>query len=196
MLYEISREIEAELQARGCGYPVVYGPERVPTSLVNCRIVVQRDRGTNENVSAPKFRAPNPRMIAVRATAGKCRIFAKSSLPGANAWDHEREADHVADAFTVALHVAVRKRNTEYRISGGKLLTAQELEYLSISAWPGAVYDLDFEVDRAVNDATWAGEKRPEVQVGGQDGVVITTGATVSGNAADSNLPSVQTRIA
>lgn len=196
MLREISREIETELRARDCSYAVVYGPERLPSSVTNCRIVVERERGTVENASAPKSRAPNPRMVAVRAIAGRCRIFAKSSVPGANVWDHEREADLATDLFVVALHAVVRRRLTECRVTSGKILPASELEYQQISAWPGVVYELSFEVNRGVYDTTWAGEKRPSVEVGGTSGISITNAITAGGDPSGSNsLPSVNTRV-
>lgn len=195
MLREISREIETELRYRDCSYSVVYGPERLPSSVANCRIVVERERGTSENISAPKSRAPNPKMVAVRSIAGRCRIFAKSSVPGANVWDHEREADLAADLFVVALHTVVRRRLTEYRVTGGKILSASELEYQQISAWPGVVYEFKFEVDRGVFDTTWTGEKRPTVDMGGASGVSLGTSVSIGDSTNSNDLPSAQTRI-
>ena len=195
MLYEISREIEAELRARDCAYPVVYGPERLPTTLANCRIVIERERGAGEDVGAPKHRGTNPRPIATRSIAGRCRVFAKSSKAGANVWDHEREADLAVDLLVVALHSCSRRRCSEYRVTGGKILAANELEYEALSAWPGVVYELTFEIDRGVSDVKWAGDKRPEVTIG-EGGIVIATSATVGGDAAgSSDLPSVETRV-
>lgn len=195
MLYEISREIETELIARECVYPVVYGPERVPTSIVNCRIVIERERGAGEDVGAPKHRGVNPRPIATRSIAGRCLVFAKSSKAGANVWDHEREADLAVDLLIVALHASARRRCSEYRVTGGKILAANELEYEGLSAWPGVVYELTFEIDRGVSDAKWTGEKRPEATIG-EGGIAIATGATVGGDAVgSSDLPSVETRV-
>lgn len=195
MLRELSSEMQSELDARSCPFRIIYGPERAPISLVNCRVVVERDRGGTENVSAPKSRAPNPHMVAVRSTAGKCRVFAKSSLPGASVSDHERVADQMVDKLTVALHTCARRRNTEYRISGSHVLTPEELQLSDLEAWPGVVYEFKFEVDRGVFDTTWTGEKRPTAEMGGTGGVSIGTSVSIGDSANSNDLPSTQTRI-
>ena len=195
MLREIASEMQCELDARSCPFRIVYGPERAPISLVNCRVVVERDRGGTENVSSPKSRAPNPHMVAVRSTAGKFRVFAKSSLPGASVSDHERVADQMVDKLTVALHTCVRRRNTEYRISGSHILTPEEMQLSDLEAWPGVVYEFKFEIDRGVFDTTWTGEKRPTAGMGGTDGVSLGTSVSIGDSANANDLPSTQTRI-
>ena len=195
MLRELSSEMQSELDVRACPFRIVYGPERAPISLVNCRVVVERDRGGTENVSSPKSRAPNPHMVAVRSTAGKCRVFAKSSLPGASVSDHERVADQMVDKLTVALHTCVRRRNTEYRISGSHVLTQEELQLSDLEAWPGVVYEFKFEVDRGIFDTTWTGEKRPTAEMGGTGGVSIGTSVSIGDSANANDLPSAETRI-
>lgn len=195
MMREIASEMQTELNARACPFRIVYGPERAPISLVQCRAVIERDRGGTENVSSPKSRAPNPHMVAVRSTAGKCRVFAKSSLPGASVSDHERVADQMVDKLTVALHTCVRRRNTEYRISGSHVLTPEEMQLSDLEAWPGVVYEFRFEIDRGVFDTTWTGEKRPTAEMGGTGGVSLGTSVSIGDSANANDLPSTQTRI-
>ena len=195
MLREIASEMQAELDARACPFRIVYGPERAPISLAQCRAVIERDRGGTENVSAPKSRGPNPRMIAVRSTSAKCRVFAKSSLSGANVYDHERFADQMVDQLTVSLHACVRRRCTEYRISSARILAAEELQLLDLEAWPGVVYEFKFEVDRGVFDTTWTGERRPTVDMGGAGGVSLGTSVSIGDSTNSNDLPSAQTRI-
>lgn len=157
MIYEITKEIATELTAKGVPYPVIYGPERALRVLTDPRFVIERDRAGNDELAAPVARNPNPRMIGVRWLACVCRIYARSTLAGAGTHDHEREADQMADRFTVALHKAVRVRRNQYRIRSAKLMSAAELELDGLEQWPGVVYRIEFDVDRAVNDTTWQG---------------------------------------
>lgn len=187
MIYEITKEIATELTARGVPYPVVYGPERAPRSMVDPRFVIERDRAGNDELAAPVARNPNPRMIGRRWVACVCRIFACSTLAGAGTHDHEREADQMVDRFTVALHKVVRVRCNQYRLRSAKLMSATELELDGLEQWPGVVYRIEFDVDRAVNDTAWDGTAAATAV----SGKVATTRSV--GQAGSAQLPSATT---
>jgi len=196
MLYEISKEIAAELQLKKCPYAVVYGPERLPVSMTTPRIVIERDRQSPEQISAPKSRTVNPIMMLTRAIAGQIRVFAKSSVSGANVYNHERECDKAVDRVTVALHKVARRRCTEYRITRAKLLNTTELQYEGLESWPGVVYQINFEIDRGVLDTDWTGDGADTAEIGGTGGVTIGASVSVSGSATGNNvLPNADTEI-
>lgn len=196
MLFEISKEIAALFSAANCPYKIVYGPERSPSTIAQSRVVIEYDRQGSDTTKAPKGRFANPPMVSLRSVACTCRIFAKSSLAGAGIHNHEREANALADLFLVAIHKVVRSRCSEYRITRAKFLSVDELKYTGLETWPGAVYEISFEVDRGVFDTTWTGEKSTEATIGGTGGVGIQTSLTVGGTATGNNvMPSVSTEI-
>ena len=179
MIYEITREVEAELRAQACPVPVVYGPERqgAGVAITTSRIVIERDRGRGDETKPGRARTLNPRMVAVRGIGAICRIYAQSTLTGAAVHDHERLADQVIDKVTVALHKIVSRRQTEWRISSAKLLTREELALRGLEVWPGVVYEIHFSVDRGVFDTTWTEEAADEIAV---DATLIRSTTEVS----------------
>jgi hypothetical protein len=162
MIYEIAKEIATELATKGCPYRVVYGPERGAQTVASPRFVVERNRDATDDILSPRSRPVNPRMVALRVLACRCRVFAKSNLAGAGVHDHERVADQMVDRFTVALNKAVRVRCTTYRVTRAKLLGADELGLYGLETWPGVVYTIEFEIDRGVYDTNWAEEVAEE----------------------------------
>lgn len=198
MLYEISRQIETELQGKGCPYRVVYGPERAPTGMTDPRVVIERDRSGSDSFAAPTSRAANPRMIGVRWLACKATVFAQSNASGAQVYDHERIADEIVDKLTVALHKIMRARHNQYQISASHFLSAEEAALQGLEQWPGAIYQFAFSIDRGVVDTTWTGAKAAEATMGGEHGVRIKHAITVKGQgdttAADGALPSAEVR--
>lgn len=191
MIYEITRELAAELTAKGVPYPVIYGPERAPRPMVDPRIVVERNRDASDEFGAPHKRAANPVMFGVRWLACVATIFAKSNLEGAGTHDHERQADQLVDRFTVALHKVVRVRCNQYRITSAKLLSAAELKLEGLELWQGAVYRLEFSIERGVEDVTWQGAAKATAQPGS-----IATSLSANGDnaTAGGSLPDAQTR--
>lgn len=191
MIYELTREIATELAARGVPYPVIYGPERGPRPMVDSRLVVERNRTGSDELAAPRTRQQNPRIFGTRWIACTCTIFAKSNLEGAGAHDHEREVDQLVDKFTIALHKAVRVRNNQYRLITARLLSATELALEGLEAWQGAVYRIEFAVDRGVPDTNWQGAAKATAQPGS-----ISTALSADGDnaTAGGSLPAAQTR--
>ena len=186
MIYEITKEIRAELSSKGVPYPVIYGPERAPLSMVDVRLVVERNRSGTDRLDGPRKHAANPQMFGVLWQACRCRVFARSTLPGAGVQDHEREAALIVDRFTVALHRVVRTRKNVYSVTRARFLSAKELELDGLEAWPGVVYEIEFEIDRGVVDTTWP--------VAPLHAIVTTASATGDASTAAGDLPSAQTR--
>lgn len=181
MIYELQKELAAELEARGVPYPVLYGPESAQTTTpaVRSRIVLERDRKQGDRFDGPRSVHVNHQLSAVRAIGCVLRIYAASTAAGARVQDHERLADALLDRVTVALRKCVNVRKTLHRITAAKLLDGDELELRGLATWPGVVYELRFEIDRGVFDRDWDGSAAPEAAIGGQDGVVITSSTKV-----------------
>jgi hypothetical protein len=197
MLYEIAKEVQTALEAKGVPHRVVYGPERAPTQVTNARIVIERDRETGDVWNAPRSRTANPKMLGVRSVGAIVRIFAKSSKAGAGVHEHEREADILADQIAVALHKVIRARNTLYSVQRAGLLSAQAAQMQGLESWPGAIYEVRLSIDRGVYDTTWAGASKSTATMGGAHGVSIGHTLTVGGDAvATDSLPNATTEFA
>ena len=105
-------------------------------------------------------------MRAVRATGAVLRIYAQATVTGAAVHDHERRAEAVLDRAYVALEGIVGARRTLWNVTSARFLTSDDLKAQGLAVWSGAVYELRFTVDRAVNDATWAGAGIPTATLG------------------------------
>ena len=165
MIYTISREIADKLVTRGVPFPVVYGPEReVRTNLGvgRNRIVIQRDDQSGDPVGPARSQRQNPRMVGLRSVGVVVRIYAQSTVEGAQRHDHERLADRVEDAFEVVLKQVVGARDTLYRWrTPPRFLRADELAMQGLGVWPGVVYESRLEIDRGVYDTTYADGSAP-----------------------------------
>jgi hypothetical protein len=175
VIYEITQELKAALEARGVPVPVEYGPEpKTSTAFSRTRIVVERDRQGGDSIPDHRSVHRNPRMHGVRAMGAVCRIYASSTVTGASVHDHERLADQLADKVQVALRQIVSTRRTLWRVLSAKLLSAAELGQLELETWHGVVYELRFQVDRGVLDTSWTddasvGAARPTGTLTGVD---------------------------
>jgi hypothetical protein len=195
MIYEISKEIAIELSAKLVPHPVIYGPERAPTSMASPRIVIERDRDGGDTYEAPKARTPNPKMVFVRQVGVVLRVFGKSPVNGAAVYDHERDADLVVDRLMVALHKVVRARSNQYEVKSAGLLSAAAAKQVGLEYWPGAIYEVRLTIDRAVTDVTWTGAAHATASMGGAHGVRFGTVLTPGGDAVGaSELPDTTTR--
>ena len=192
MIYALSKAIGDLLAAQGCPFKVVYGPERAGAFVNETRIVVERNRLGRDELAAPPSRPLNPKMIGIRWLACTATIYAQSSTPGANVWDHERIADQLVDLFTIALRKAVLSSTHRYTIASANFLPVEELQMLGIEQWPGVVYQLAFTVDRAVDDLPWSGEPAQEVTLG-SNGLGLGLDLNASGQTStDPSVPSAK----
>lgn len=187
MLYEASKEIQALLVAQRYPVKVKYGPERIkrgqyPSGHV---IVLERARDADDTLSAPKGVNQNPRRVFDIALACKATIYARSSLGGAHAGDHERETEKVRDAFLAALakwYAGARAGTTAGIQVSGARFSAPEEE--GPEKWPGAVYEMRFTIPRGVFDRAYAGEQNA--------GAARPTGtATGIGNTTIASAPGI-----
>lgn len=181
MIYEISREVQADAKKRGFPFRVEYGPERNPTTaIVDPRVVFERD----DDTPGPARKAStNPRMTGTRAMGVTLRIFAKSNAVGARRIDHERQAESMLDMMVTALRKVIAVRKTLWRKTGAwKFLSADELRLIGQESWEGVVYEAHFSVDRGEFETTWAGDSAEKATIGGEDGVEIVNTTKVSGD--------------
>jgi hypothetical protein len=173
----------------------VYGPEGFfQTPLANSHIVVSRDRGTGDNFMGAESNTRNPNVVQTFGLGSKCRVYAKSTLAGANIWDHERLAGKIMDQIVIALTEIIVARKNEFRPSIARLLTAAELKEPELQRWAGVVYELKFKINRSILDVPYDGESADEATMGTG---ITTVGATIdtSGSPGGSTvLPNATTR--
>lgn len=197
MLYTITQELKAALIAKGCPIPVLYGPER-SGGMTGQRIVLERDRANGDQFTGPRSQQRNPGLVDVRAIGAVLRVYAQSTVAGANVWDHERVADQAIDLITVALRRIVSARKTLWRVGAAKLVSADELDLRGLQSWPGVVYEMRFAIDRGVYDYTWQGAALDEATMGEGGFSIASPTLTMSGSAGTSvptDLPSATTEI-
>jgi hypothetical protein len=196
MIASFTDDLRAALVTRGVPYAVVYGPERLrQTVLAEPHIVVMRDRQQGETFRGPKTTKQNPPLDHVRTMAVRCVVYGKSYLAGASVADHERVADKVVDQIVIAMRAIVNERQTEWVLTGGRLLSDTDLAEDGLEAWPGVAYELRFTVDRGVRDETYAGEYPDESTIGGTHGIDFGTSLSADGTGQENTLPSAETEL-
>jgi len=180
MIHEIGVELQAELKAQGCPFPVVDGPEpSSPTTYWRERIVIEHDQNARDAFTPVQSQRTNPKHLATRRIATKLRIFAKASDASATPWEHRRKAEHVLDLVLVALDKVIRDRKNLYTFTGGAFYTPPDLAATEVAA--GAAYELTFLVHRGVYAQTFKYAIRPEVGVGSDVAIVPTGSASAPG---------------
>lgn len=176
MLYEIQREIAADLTTRGVPFPCNYGPDKAgAAALTRSRIVIDVDDELGDEFAAAMKAGRNPTMRAVLWQGAFCRIFVRSDEGAARVHEHRRLAMQAVRMVYVALEKSVAARHNRFRIASAKFLNATELQLRGIENWPGVVYELRFAVDSAVNDTNWVGDAKPEVTIDPDTGAVIAS---------------------
>lgn len=196
MISSFTDDLRSALSDRGVPYPIVYGPERMQqTLLAEPHIVITRDRQQGETFKPPKTTKQNPPLDHVRAMAVRCLVYGKSRLPGATVADHERVADKVADQIVLAMRAIVNERQTEWVIIGGRMLNDTDLQEEGLEAWPGAVYELRFTIDRGVRNENYAGEYADESTIGGAHGISFDLTLSADGTGQENALPSATTEL-
>lgn len=150
MIYEITRELDAEVSAR-TGVHVKYGSEKkTTTALTQTRIVLWRE-GVDRS-RPPPVPQRNPQAFGARDIACVVRIYASATMTGAAEHDHERLLDQLIDAFDVALYKAVGRRKTSYSRPEWKRLTKEDLALFGLEQWAGVAREAEFTVARAELD--------------------------------------------
>ncbi len=202
MLPNITAQLRDALVLRKVPYPVRYGPlPQQPSATSESQIVVERDREAGDDVAATRTHKRNPKIVYARTIGAKVRIYARSSVAGADQGNHERLADQLVDHVLIALREIIVARGNHFEPGTSKLLTAGQLAEEELQTWPGVVYELAFTFDRGVRDAEWAGEAEEgtaatEATAGGDTGFGVVVGSPdVSDSPGfDEGLPGATTR--
>jgi hypothetical protein len=167
MIATFSRALQTALTAQGCPVPVVEGPERGGTRSMVSRIVVERDRGSDEAVTAGVLRAHNPKCLATRHVAVVIRIFAQSTADGADVRRHEALADAIADIVMVQwMRLGQSSQRKPVLWGAARMYSQDDLEMAGLQTWPGAVYELRTTLERAVLERDWSEAAKAEVDLG------------------------------
>ncbi len=187
MLYAVAQELAAALRADGVPFPVVFGPEATASiTAARERIVIEQPIGEKKDqIVAPKALQRNPMVTGCRMQATRIRIFARANVAGAAWHEHTERAEKVLDHVQASLvEIAKVRRNEITWGAGGFIELADEK---GSSVWNGAVYELDFTIDRGIFRLTWADRAGDEVVIGVD--VEIVSRTKVSGNGAAGDPP-------
>ncbi len=161
MIHEVAVEIATKIKARSCPIPVIDGPEPTGTATFGReRIVIEESE--SDNYAPPYSQQRNPSRRMVCEIGAKATIYGQSTKAGALYFEHRRRARLILDQVLVALSEikSVRKGRGSFTPTGGRWVFPPDLEK---SERPGgAIYELSFTFERAIEERTWAGDKRPE----------------------------------
>lgn len=193
----LTQALRAELIARKVPYELVYGPEHMtqgPRS--RSHIVLKRDDQAGDGWGPPKSRTTtNPTYRYTRMIGFVLLVFVESTKAGASVEDHEDVADAVVNQLGLALQTIMHEQRSQWRPRTSRFLTAAELEEANLSAWPGRVYMLPFEIDQGIYDTGWDLDEAYEAEAGGDDGFATSTTLDTSGETfGPSGLPGATTR--
>jgi hypothetical protein len=176
MIYTISRELDAALNAKGVPLRVVYGPESTDGVTSRERIVMQRAEDGNPTMRGTKGN-PGSSLMA-RGQGVTIRVYARSPIGGAQQWDHERRADLVVDRIMFHLETLVRvRRNTLTWGRCGFRKPAEVSLETELPPWPGVVYEMQCQIDRGVFDRAWPTAESPEGAIAEE--AIIGTDVTI-----------------
>lgn len=181
MMHLIGKELQAELESRGCPYKVHDRETATPTTWAHPRIVIEHDSDT---FGAPLGLSYNPKRHYERIVGGKITIFAKSARPGAQEFEHRNLAEEVVDQVLVGMRYVAARRLNRYTVGAGRFVPLKDLE--KSDAQGGAVYELRFTFSRAVSERQWSGDFQPEATIAGFSS---RTSVSRNGAADDDNDP-------
>lgn len=161
MIYEAASLVSEYFEAISCPIRLVYGPERMTDhAYVDSRVVIERLRGRGGDIMPPRATAKNPRRRFRVGVPGLVTIYAKSGIAGARTHDHEREMDRTVDAVLCGLAHAAAKMRTILHPLSGEIVDDDDVEQ-----WPGTIFEIEFWLERSVEDRTWEGDAAPEGKI-------------------------------
>lgn len=164
MIHEIGVQLQAALQAKGCPFVVIDGPERRPTTtFARERVVIERDMSAGDTFAATHLPGKNPVTRLTRLIGCKITIYARAPSKGALEFEHFRRAEQVLDVVLIALYGIAKGRQNQVAFTSGKFVEPPDLT--EGETMGGAVYELHFTFDRGVADRTWAGAAQPTANV-------------------------------
>lgn len=160
MIHEIGRELEAQLLAKGCPFKVIDRETTKPTSWRNVIVIERRSDATGP----ARTQSINPKRYYTRYIGAKVTVYVQSTKSGALEFEHERIADRVVDLVQVALRKIAADRKQPIAFGRSELVKIPDLE--ASERLGGAVYELEFTVERSVADRTWTGAIAAEFEIG------------------------------
>lgn len=170
-LYELALDVSGRLRARHYPFRVHYAPERADRNGIDPVILFMRDRTANEPVvpaagaAVRQAAAANTKAIKKRdrTIGGAVKIYARASVTGAMAQDHEELADYLADAVICALDEWAVEAKTHLPVyTEARLMAPSELisDTGEPDQFPGVVYLLRFSILRGVYVRTYEKQGR------------------------------------
>ncbi len=151
MIYQLATAVSSQLACLGYPNPVVYAPERTERRGYKAAVLFSRPR-TAELIEAPLQAEATEPVRYTRWVTGEARILATSSKPGATVWEHEEEADLVADAVLVAIEEQCLCNQHRVRFSSYQLMSCEDM-FAGDGAYetpPGAAVLINFSVSHQV----------------------------------------------
>ncbi len=113
-----------------------------------------------------------------RVCAYKATIYAQNPSKGSAEFEHRRRAEAMVDQVCIALDVITKGRKNILVWKSGKFVIPDDMK--DAETLGGAVYELQFTIDRGVTTASWTGQAAPEATVTGGF-ITNTTNVTVDG---------------
>jgi hypothetical protein len=191
MIFDLAKRVRTTLQDRNCPIPVVLdSPEKSKaTGYLPERIVIEHDLNASDSFDAPYSQNKNPKSHYTHKVAAKATIYARSPKSGATMFEHRERAGDVLHMVLVALRENVQSTKRFWSPKSGSFVVPEDLEGSDTHA--GAAYELKFEIERPVLAIDWAGDARPETEVGGVDGVGITNTVRAAFDGGDGDFEQV-----
>jgi hypothetical protein len=185
---EIFLPVKTALKAKGCPFELVYGPTQVPLASAR-RASSCRRRVSPTQLGPVRSQRANPKHVAVCAVGLVVRIFARSTKPNAQRYDHEALARQTFEAVYVAsINDVVSRANTQWR-PGAPRFT----EDVDHARWLER-RRLRVPVLRRhlVQDVNWQGEPADELTMAAD---TTSTTQTATGPGPSTDLPTATTRV-
>lgn len=169
MLYDFSRDLETNMQARKFPVEVDYGPLRLTRAPYGSPlIVIMRDREAGDLVRPAQGIKQNPRRLMSYDLGAVAIFLVQSTVEGARLDEHEALCEQIVRGFLCELYKwQSGGRAGVVDISRARYIPAAALEQALLmplewtEAYPGVVYEVAFRVSGGVYDVTFEGAARP-----------------------------------
>jgi hypothetical protein len=184
MLHELGKELEDALVLKGCPFKVLDREDFKPLSHRNV-IVIEHDGA--DSFGSAKSQSVNAKRYYTRTVGAKLTIYAQSPKAGANEFEHRRRAEHALDLALVALRDVCNTRKFLPEIGRGQFIPLADLAGSDVQS--GAVYELAFTFDRAVNETDFDSSIDTELTIAA--GNVVDTTTSVSIETSDATAETV-----
>jgi hypothetical protein len=178
--------LRARLAARGVPYELSYGPPVVPLKTGATRLCLWADTESGDSLSGPKGLQGNPRKSATISIGFVLWVFAQSTIPGAQRFDHEQIARELFYQFHNALKHVIYRANAAFRSTRQGFVTDASVS----DGWPGVAYEFRFQVDQPIEDRSWLGAASPEAS-----SWTTTHTLDMSGSGDAGTIPAATTRL-